>query len=187
MVRIDISRLKTELIKLNQLLEEIEENSLHFYNTLSSVSFFWKDHYSTLFNETINHEKIDIQNTILEMKSLKQVYEYLIEQYQEIGKKIKVDFEMKMEVLLKIEKHIDLLTEIIHSYENLDLSFCYSERSYLLKEKQALKQTKEKVQNLKIAVKEMFKKMEEIEKHVSVKLNRFDIEILKETEISQLF
>ncbi len=182
-MQVNILKMKAEINKLNNLIENYELTYLNLYNEINKASSFWQDNNARNYFKNIEIEKRNTKRFIDEVNSCKDIYKFLIEKYEKLGNKISVNIKNKDDVVSELNKYLDKLQSIINYYDNLDLSFCPNERIYLLNEKDKLKEEKNQVNNIKDGIKEKFSYIEEIEKQISSKIAKIDIEILKETDI----
>lgn len=180
-MEININSLKQELSALNKLIEEYNINNLNMYNTFSSTTPYWIDPHSILFQNNINFEKIKVTKTYNEMIELKDIYNYMITSYQNIGDKIKINISGRENILNKFDNIISMINSIINKYNNLDYSFANVNIITMLnKEKTELNQTKERIINLKTDIYKKFNYIENIEREIALKISRINIEYLEE-------
>lgn len=143
-MKVNTVNLKNEVTKLNLLLEEYESIYLNLYNEIQSTSHFWNDPHSIAFLDYISLEKQEIIKTYNELQDIKEVYDYLLDKYQLLGKKIEFNLKLKDEVILKLNNYIYKINDIIRCYNNLDLSFC--SEAYLLKNERKILMNMKKTQ-----------------------------------------
>lgn len=183
-MKINIKNLKIELNNLNRIVEDYEEIYLNLYNVFSSSSFFWNDINSKKFYNDISIEKLKIKKTIDEFTNLIELYNYIIKQYEKIGKNIYYDLSNRYEVLKNIKEYIEKLKSIISKYNNLDIKYCPEVANYINKEKIQLKDSLKLINNIYINVNKFYKKIEEIEKEVGLRCSKFNIEFIKENNVN---
>ena len=119
-MEINIGHLKTELSNLNKLLEEYNINNLNMYNELSKTGSYWIDNHSIMFSNTISFEKLKVNKVYKEMKELKEIYQYMIISYQDIGNKIKINISGREDVLNKFDNITSMINKVINEYNNLE-------------------------------------------------------------------
>ncbi|MBO5138555.1 MAG: hypothetical protein J6B89_02830 [Bacilli bacterium] len=181
---INIDSLKIEVNKLNKLLQEYEQNYLNLYNELSSTSFFWKDKNAIDFSTNLNKEKFDVHLTLDELKKIRDVYNYVISKYQDLGSKIKFNLTVRDDVYSRFNSYLGRLDEIINCYKAMDLSFCtLNESSLVSSELKKLSDVKNRVLQLKDKIKSIFDNIELIENEVNLRLSKIKLGIIKEDEI----
>ena len=185
-MEINVLALEKERERLIKSIESFFDNILNIYNELNWASGYWNDFHARLFFTNVNSEKIKLNNTYSELKTLNDVYTSLINQYKRIGNKIRVNLEGKDKVIAKFNEFRENINELIVLYNDLDLSFCTSTiANKLIKQKQDLLNIKEDLIQDKEKIKDIFEKIEEIEKDVNLKLSKINIEVIKEADINE--
>lgn len=182
---INISSIKKEVMQLNNLIEDYELNFLNLYNEVSKTSNNWKDAHATSFYKDLELKKIKVASTIDELKNVKDIYKYIQEKYELLGKKIEFNLNYKSKVLNNLNNYIEQTKEIIYNYESLDLSFCPYEAKYIRNEVYKLKQNKNKLIEYKNNITKKFDYIDEIEKSIKQKISKIEIETLQESDISK--
>ncbi len=184
-MEIKVDSLKTEVNKFNRMIEEYEEIYLNLYNQISSASFYWQDPKAIQFFKQISLEKLQVKTMIDEMNSVRQVYAFLIEKYQMLGNKIVCNLQNRDRLLLKFDRYVNQLNNLIDHYNRLNLSFCRKEARYLRNQRSILISMRNEIMEIRDCVKQKFNDIETIEKEVNLKISRLKIEIIKETDIQQ--
>lgn len=182
-MKINTANLKTEVTKLNKLITNYEETFLNLYNELSLSSNYWEDNTSKLFTQKVTTEKLEVKNTITELNDLKEIYEYLITKYEELGNKIEIFPQTKTSILSKFNNYIEKISETIKLYQELNLDFCPKEAKKILKHLEKLQKFENDIIILKEKVKKHFEQIEEIEKEVNLKISKLKIEYINESGI----
>ena len=115
------------------------------------------------------------------------IYQSIVERYKSIGNKIHVNLEEKDNVLAKFNNFYDKISEIISSYNNLNLGFCAgtSIANRLNRQKQDLLKIKASLNVYKEKVKSTFEKIEEIERDINYKITNTSIEEIEEADINE--
>ena len=106
---------------------------------------------------------------INELTSIKDIYNYIIEKYETIGQKIIINVNTSKTILKQIDGYIEKLDSIIQSYNNLDTSFCKSEKEIIEKERNTLEYTKKKMLKIKTNIKSKIDNIERIERELKNK------------------
>lgn len=182
---INISNVQKEVIQLNNLIEDYELTFLNLYNEVNKISNYWKDEHAKAFYKDLDHRKIKVANTIDELKKIKNIYKYIQEKYELLGKKIEFNLNYKNKILNKLINYIDKVKDIINNYESLDLSFCPYESKYIRNELSRLRQHKNELIKYKSNVEKKFNYIEETEKNIKIQISKIQIEILQESDISK--
>lgn len=183
MISINSFEIEKELIYLNKLLEEYENNYLMIFKELNSSSFFWKDGKADLFYKEIPKELEKNRNYYQEIKSVKDLYNFILEKYKQIGDKISIDLNSQESILEKFNNIIELSKEILSSYKHLDTSFCEEEKQIINDYKETLKSLITSLIEEKNKIKDLFNNVEDIESQINEKLANIKITYFKELEI----
>lgn len=184
-MEINVTHLENEYKKLNNELETFYNNYLNIYNGLNNANNYWQDYHARLFFSSVNGEKNKVNNTYNEINDIKDIYKYLIDEYEFIGKKIKVNLDGKDEIVSKFNNFTDKVNELISIYNSLDLSFCPSIANKLYNQKDKLVKIKEEMLSSKNKLKEVLEKIESIEDEVNLKISKINLEEIKETDIKE--
>ena len=112
-MEISVSKMKTEIINLDHLINEYENNFLSLYNELFSFSFYWKSEFSENFFDAKRKEKVALKEFIDELKSYKDVLNFVCTEYGLSGEKIFFD----------LDRFDSTYTKICNFYESLQKLF----------------------------------------------------------------
>ena len=181
---IDVNNIKDEIVKLNGLVDKYEENYLNLYNEINNASSYWNDLISVKFFDSCKIEKIETKTALDEIKSIIDVYDYILEKYQEIGNKIKCEIKDKSIIISNFNNYIVKLDDLIREYNLLDYNFDHKISSILNDQLYKLKNNRKILNSIKNEVKDIFDNIETIEKEINLRLSKINIEIIKETDIS---
>ena len=187
MLKINVNNLKIEIEKINKLLDEYENIFLNLYNELSSSSLFWNDKESKLFFENINIEKIKINNMLVELHEISNVYKSIIRKYEQIGNNIEIIFQSKEIILSKINKYLDKLYTIIEKYHELDLEFCPKEAYIIYNQLDELIKIGNDIISLKKKIQDKYNDVLEFERKIKLDISSIKIEYIKEIEVNDLY
>ena len=181
-MEIHIDKLKTTVLQLNHCIEEYEEIYMNFYHVISSSSFFWNDNRSKKFYEAMYTEKNQVKTVIDELYSLKNIYDYMIGEYEKIGTRLQIQLSEKQNVIHSIDQYIEKIHSCIQIFHAISLDM-YPEVAPLLTEEQSkFIKLEQQVQKLKDQLLELFNKTEELENHINKEINRLQIQKLSEIE-----
>lgn len=184
-MEIQVSRIKEELNELNKLIENYQLNYLNLYNIVNDMSHYWQDHYSNLFFKDIEVRKLEIDNTVSEINNIKNLYNYLIYKYENIGNNIKFNLSNKESIYNKIDNCLNQYQSIINSYNSLDLSFCGSEVNSIGSQISRITNAKNILSNYKEELRNIINYIEETEREITRKISEINIEDIKEQEIEK--
>lgn len=181
-MEIHIDKLKTTVLQLNHCIEEYEEIYMNFYHVISSSSFFWNDNRSKKFYEAMYTEKNQVKIVIDELYSLKNIYDYMIGEYEKIGTRLQIQLSEKQNVIHSFDQYIEKIHSCIQILHAISLDM-YPEVAPLLTEEQSkFIKLEQQVQKLKDQLLELFNKTEELENHINKEINRLQIQKLSEIE-----
>ncbi len=181
-MEIHIDKLKTTVLQLNHCIEEYEEIYMNFYHVISSSSFFWNDNRSKKFYEAMYTEKNQVKTVIDELYSLKNIYDYMIGEYEKIGTRLQIQLSEKQNVIHSFDQYIEKIHSCIQILHAISLDM-YPEVAPLLTEEQSkFIKLEQQVQKLKDQLLELFNKTEELENHINKEINRLQIQKLSEIE-----
>lgn len=183
---INIEKLKGDLRELNNLIEDYESIYYNLYNELSNCSIFWKDNNSNIFFDNVSKEKLAVNEVITEFKQITDLYNYLVNKYSEFGNKIKFNIKLKNDILSEFDNYLNNIYDILDDFKNLTFRFDSTISDNIYKDMDKLVDITNILVGLKSRIKKHFNEFEEIEKEVSLKISKINIDILKETEISNL-
>lgn len=184
-MNINVEKIKFDLRKYNSLLEKFEECHINFYNKINSLTSLWSDGNSSLFYDSVNVEKNDVSGVISDLKRISDVYSYIVDSYDKFGKKISYDLSIKNSVIDTFNVYLNKLDQIINSYSSLDLSFCPNEAGLLISQKQKFINVRKSIVDYMNDIINLFDEIELIENQVRVSISHIDINLIKETDISQ--
>lgn len=185
-MEINILKIKEELTKIDNLYEDYEKIYINLYNEFKKIQSVWISQKSNEFNNYILSEKQKVKQTIDDMKNVNNIYDYLVENYKILGDKIKFNINNKDKVIDKINNYQDKLVKIINKYNNINFKEYTEEEKMIIFQKEILLNNKENLENIKKQILDKLKKIEEIEKEVSLRISKIDIEIIKESDITNL-
>lgn len=183
---INIEKLKGDLRELSTLIEDYESIYYNLYNELSNCSIFWNDNNSIIFFDNVSTEKLAVNETITEFKQIMEIYNYLLNKYSEFGRKIKIDTTKKNDILRNFDNYIDHIKDILNSFNNLSFRFDRTISDNIYRDINKLNDIINILYSLKNKIKKHFNAFEEIEREVTLKISKINIDIFKETEISNL-
>lgn len=174
MLEVNVVGLKSEINTLNSLINEYEEILLNLFNQLKESCINWQDGYSLQFEDKIAQEKQEANLILQNLKTKKNVYNYIYDKYQELGNNIKCNLNNKNKVLNSIENNINQVEEIIRQFNSIDNSFYYYEYQYIQDNKQKMISIKNKLNNAKSTVSKYFQKIENYERDVANKIKELE-------------
>ena len=162
------------------IINRYEENLLNLYNQLLLTSIYWKDKNSLKFNENISQEKKEANIKLLELKSVKNTFKYLISKYENIGQKIEFDLTNREKINKFFDDYILQLEKILDQYNGIDMTYFENLSEVLTNQMLLIKKLKGNMQVIKDNVNKIFDKLEDTEIQVAQRLNKIKVEYIKE-------
>lgn len=182
-MKIDIEKLKISVEKLNSLLNDYDSIYKSFYHEIVNLKSYWHDAHANAFFEKIREEKKVNTLFFREFKSICDLYNYIYNQYLDIGDKINFDFSNRDIFISKIDKYINNIDNIINKYNNLDTDFDLEISKYLSYEKSKYSNIKEKLLSIKEANKEAIDNISNIEKQIKLKISKIHVKSIESNSI----
>lgn len=186
-MEIKVKEIKNELETLSKLIDNYEFTYLNMHNEVKNASFSWNDSYSVEFFEDVDKKKINISTMIDEIKSMYNIYSYIVDKYKILGNNLKLNLENKDIILKKIENCLNQIESIEKAYGNLDLSFCNHLSNEVNNQLKNIKISKEKLKKYNEKLKETINYIEETEKEINLKTSKTDIELIQEQKVEDFY
>jgi len=180
---INSEKLSIELKKLLGLIEKYNDIYINYYNTLNESSSYWSSPMSVRFFSDTSLEKNKIEMTITDLKSIAEIYNYMVETYSEIGKKIKYDLSYENSINQLFNKYIEKIDSTLILYRSLEVDTLNIQ--IIQQQKEKIINNKKRILEIKDYYNELFNKFKEIEIEVKNKISNLNIEYIKETEFQQ--
>ena len=179
-MKIDLKKIQLEIDNLDKTINRYEENLLNLYNQLLLTSIYWKDKNSLKFNENISQEKKEANIKLLELKSVKNTFKYLISKYENIGQKIEFDLTNREKINKFFDDYILQLEKMLDQYNGIDMTYFENLSEVLTNQMLLIKKLKGNMQVIKDNVNKIFDKLEDTEIQVAQRLNKIKVEYIKE-------
>lgn len=179
---INTLNIKTNLNDLNKLLETYQHNSLNLDKCLLECKNYWLGEKANSFLEKVKSEKNEINNNIIELRSLISIYDYILNEYSNIGEEIFYDLKKFAYVNSLFDDYINSIEQIVMMYNKIPISYEYligDQKNYFILLKESIISTKNKF-NL------IIDRINNIEDNVSLKVSQFDIRVIKETTVTNI-
>ena len=179
-MKIDLKKIQLEIDNLDKTINRYEENFLNLYNQLLLTSIYWRDKNSLKFNENISQEKKEANIKLLELKSVKNTFKYLISKYENIGQKIEFDLTNREKINKFFDDYILQLEKILKQYNEIDMIYFENLSEVLTNQMLLIKNLKDNMQPIKDNINKIFDRLEETEIQVAQRLNKIKVEYIKE-------
>ena len=179
-MKIDLKKIQLEIDNFDKTINRYEENLLNLYSQLLLTSIYWKDKNSLKFNENISQEKKEANIKLLELKSVKNTFKYLISKYENIGQKIEFDLTNREKINKFFDDYILQLKKILNQYNEIDMIYFENLSEVLTNQMLLIKKIKGNMQVIKDNVNKIFDKLEDTEIQVAQRLNKIKVEYIKE-------
>ena len=177
---IDLKKMQLEIDYLDKTINKYEESLLNLYNQLLLTSIYWKDKNSLKFNENISQEKKEANIKLLELKSVKNTFKYLISKYENIGQKIEFDLTNREKINKFFDDYILQLEKILDQYNGIDMTYFENLSEVLTNQMLSIKELKDNMQTIKDNINKIFDRLEDTEIQVAQLLNKIKVEYIKE-------
>ena len=180
-MKVDINKIEIKNNQINKNIKDYEDVILNYYNELKIMETNWKDGNSLSFFESIEETKKDIMKNTNELKKIKNIYHFLVEQYKKFGNVINIEFSNTDEVTKKINNITSMLEKTYQKYIDLDFSNVdYNIRNILIAQKEIINTVKENLEEVKEKEKNTVGDIKEIETKIANKINKIDTEYVSD-------
>jgi len=186
-MKIDRIKIKNYIKQLEIQLEEYEINYVNLYNELSCLSNVWNDGIYEKLETVLKNEKPKIVKNYNDLESLKNIYQTLLDKYENIGNKIIVTLDNKNSLILKINSYIDLFNTTIKSFDDINYHFCNEIGINIYKYKNTIIQNKNNVINIKNNIVSLIEYIEQTEKEINNMISRIDLEVIDPLNLEYLW
>ena len=174
---INLKYIKNELEKLNALIDVYEENSLNIKNSLKSVSFFWIGELEHKFINEVNDKMKKLDLNLIDLESTKDIYNYIINQYSNIGNRIEYNNSIKIKVFEYLDITITEYDNLLQKYNEINYSLDGQLTPIIEQERISLINNKKYLENYTSSIKTMYNRLDEIEKNINQKIYKLTSEM----------
>lgn len=181
-MKVVINDLKKSISNLSNYINLYENNCLNMNNLFSEIHDYWIGDNAISFFNKIDLEQKKVNINIGELKSLLNVYKYIVNEYSNFGNDIMANINQEEYLATYFNVYLNIINQIIILYDNIPSSYTYlidEQRRYFINLKQQISDIKN---NLKAACSDISR----IETAISNKFSKIKIEVLKESDISSL-
>ena len=179
---INVKNIEKNINDLNKLVAIYENNLLNYHNIFSEINKFWIGDKAIRFFDKTNIEQQKINNNIHELKSLISIYQYIVNEYRNIGNNIIIDLRKKDLVNANFDEIIGNIRKIISLYNNIPAVYTnliYNQKKYFI-------DLVEIFEYLKKRYNAILDEIYIIESNVKVKISKINIVLIKESDIRNL-
>ena len=177
---IKINKFSNQLDKYKTSLNELESLINKYYQELFQAKIYWKNSIANYFFDSIEQEKKQIKNFVLELIETKNIYEYILNSYSKYDNKLEVNLENIDKLINKIEDKN--LEEIFLEYERLEINFDNDICEKIKNQQSKIKKAQDEETNYKNKLKSELKRIQEIEKNIKQKLIKITIPKIQEND-----
>ena len=165
---INIKKLKETISDYKTLISDYEEIYNNFYYESKSIDKYWSSPVANYFFSLIEKEEIASKKFYEELVLLKDVFDYLINNYKDYEEKIIIDLSSKDSIINKINKYKTqdityLLNEIDSNFINID------------RQKNILRNINRNIEKYKESFKAFCNNIENVEDEIKQKLSQIII------------
>lgn len=174
MLEINASNLKNDINELNRLINEYEEIQLNLFNQLKDSCINWQDGNSIVFDNKIHLEKQETLLVLQNLKSKKNIYDFIYTKYCEFGKNLSCNLNNKSKLLLAIANCESQFDNIISEFKKIDHSFYYFEYQNIMNNKNKIVESRNKLIDFKNNITKIFIRIQNIEQQINNKINKLE-------------
>ena len=186
-MKINLQLLREKTNNINKLIEDYEELNLNYYNKIKEIEHYWNNQKAKQLLSTIEEEKKEVTKEINNLKEISTIYDFIYNKYNNIGKNISVNIDEKEKMLAKVNKCIEKIKYVMTLYKNIDTTNYKIEQITIINShNKKLAEQLKKMNDIKEKLNKSIKDIEEIETSIKNKISRINIEIIKETDISNM-
>lgn len=182
-MKVNVSKMKQEISKLNTLEEYYEDIYLTYYNIIPDIQHEWNNEYEKRLMKNVDDEKKQMNMIYNNLKEINLLYSYICNKYS-FCNGIKVDFNKKEIIIKKIDNCIMHLKKISNICNNLDTRNMNGNKTGLFNDtKYKINLELDKLLIVRKKINDMFDKIEGIENDIRTKISEFTIGTINETDI----
>ena len=174
MIIVNVSDLRSDVNRMNNLIDEMEEIKLNLFNQLEDSCVNWYDGNSFVFNEKIHLDSKEMDEVISTLKEKREVYDYICFKYGELGNKIKCNLDNEDKLYREIEETIKKTDDVLTVLETItvDVSASINE----------INEVKEILETFQELIKEVLEKIKEFEREINAKINSLSLVKINELD-----
>ncbi len=180
MLEVNVTNLKNELVKMETIIHEYEEIELNLFHQLNDSCVNWQDGNSQIFSDKIDIEQRETNELLDLLKNEQETYQFIVDKYQTIGKKIECQLAHKQSILSAVEECKSGANSVISSFDGVDSGISGSIYSAIMDQKRKVQSVLEQLSSFASAVTNMYAKIEQIEREIGAKMR-----MLKEINIQE--
>lgn len=174
MVEVDVPNIRSVIENLESIIGEYEEIELNLFNQLKDCCINnWQDGNSADFEDQMYVEKQESDMILESLNDKKDIYEFIYNEYSDIGRKIKMNLNGRSRVLSTIDRAYDNARTVISLFSSVDTGYRYG--GDILAQKAKIQNVKYQLSNLKMEVNSLYSRVEQIENEIRNKINSLDI------------
>lgn len=166
-------KLKKHINDYNVLISDYEEIYNNFYYESKSIDKYWSSPIANYFFSLIEKEELASKKFYEELVLLKDVFDYLINNYKDYEEKIIIDLSSKDSIINKINKY--KTQDITYLLNEIDSNFINVDR-----QKNILRNINRNIEKYKENFKTFCNNIEKIESEIKQKLLQITITPLEE-------
>lgn len=184
-VEINITKMKSELNKLDKKIKNYEDCMNNVCYTLKQSSNYWMDGYTENFYSDLSLFSLHVDEFVEQLKSLRGIYSYIIERYEKIGSKIYFNLGKRKSVINKINTIMFDIDNAILKIDGIDATFDYGSYIKLNNKKRSLNNIKNDTRKIKKTLNNIFEEIESTESVVSRKFDSLNFDNISVKDIDE--
>jgi len=184
-MKVNVSKLSSDIKRLSSFINEYEKAFLNIYNNFKEVSTYWKDPRTDNYMLKINEELQALNITSEELTKLKDVYNYLLDKYSKIGKKIEYNKNSVNSTIKKLDNCIFDLKQALNKYNSLDTGVFPQFNGVIYSHIRTINYNLDSISSIKMTFEKNVAYINEIEENIKKMISKIDIRFVKEGDIGE--
>lgn len=177
-MHIKVDKLKEEVKKYNDLISRYEDCKIKLYNEYGYISNMWNDGNTPKFFDNVDSERISSELAISNMKSVVDVYNYIVENYEKIGNEINVQLNLVQTLNSKFNKCISDCDTLIKIFDQMSLKDI-PEGYWYTNKRTDICNIKKRITGLKNKINGILNDISDIEAEAKSRISNINIDIIK--------
>ena len=182
-MQVNTSSLNTNLIKLNKHLNDYYNVYLNFYNELKNSHEYANANKTNSFYINAENEKSMNYQFYQELIEIQKIYNYIYDNYSEIGNKIEFDLTKKALIMSTIKNIKTKINSLKRNNKSIDTTYCSQIIPILDSNEVCINNIYNIITEIETNYNKLFNKIDGIENVVRNRISNTDITIIKETDI----
>lgn len=174
-MRINTLNIKDNITELNALIDSYKDLYLNMYKEFSNCSTYWTDPNAVAYFKQIELEKRKVNTAYVNLTSLRNLYQFIVDSYSSIGKIIECDLNYKESVIKSLENYNEKLSNIIKLYDSLNLNGFDDIASSIEAEREKLSSNYTASTTYLNKLKKVYSKIEQLELEIGARIAKLRV------------